>query len=83
MFIFFVLLTAAAFMSIKYIDPIPQKTNIAFHCNDGVSVLKYCPDKLDTCASKALLNYTDEMAAGPSKKQMDFQVKISNRVKLI
>lgn len=59
MFIFFVLLTAGAFMSIKYIDPITQKTNVAFHCNDGVSVLKHCPENFDACATNQLLNYTD------------------------
>lgn len=73
MFIFFVLLTAGAFMSIKYIDPIPQKTNVAFHCNDGVSVLKHCPSAFDECAAKQLIKYTDSIYSNQTDT-MTFQV---------
>lgn len=60
-------------MSIKYIDPIPQKTNIAFHCNDGVSVLKHCPENFDQCATNELLNYTETTYANQTQ-HMEFRV---------
>lgn len=73
MFMFFVLLTAAAFLSIKYIDPIAQKTNVAFHCNDGVSVLKHCPSTFDQCATTQLINYTDSVYTNVTQP-MEFHV---------
>lgn len=52
------LVTAVAFLGIKFIKPINHQANVQFHCNDGVSDLLYCTpatESLDSC----LLNNLD------------------------
>lgn len=54
-------LTAVAFMGIKFIQPIEHTAAIEFHCNDGVADLRYCPanGQLDNCTAAVV---TDESA---------------------
>lgn len=58
MFLICQLMTAVAFLGIKFIQPINHPANVEFHCNDGVSDLQYCTpnsENLDSC----LLNNLD------------------------
>lgn len=52
MFLICQLITAVAFLGIKFIKPINHSANVQFHCNAGVSDLQYCTPStgsLDSC----------------------------------
>lgn len=55
MFVFFIILTVISFSTIQFISPIPKTTQLEFHCNDRFKALKFCPSKLDHCATDAFL----------------------------
>lgn len=62
MFLFFILLTIVSFASIKFITPIPKTTQLEFHCNDGISDLRYSPETIDYCGTERLKNGTNSGA---------------------
>lgn len=57
LFLLFQLLTGIAFFGIQFIKPIEHAATVEFHCNDGVSDLRYCPPNgtdIDTCITDDL-----------------------------
>uniref|UniRef100_A0A8W7K8L3 Major facilitator superfamily associated domain-containing protein n=1 Tax=Anopheles albimanus TaxID=7167 RepID=A0A8W7K8L3_ANOAL len=52
LFLIFQILTAIPFFLIMFIPAIPQETTVTFHCHEGVSNFRYCPDNgttIDKC----------------------------------
>ncbi|XP_049545375.1 major facilitator superfamily domain-containing protein 6 isoform X1 [Anopheles darlingi] len=52
LFLIFQILTAIPFFLIMFIPAIPQETTVSFHCHEGVSDFRYCPDNgttIDKC----------------------------------
>lgn len=62
MFIIFILLTVASFSSVRFISPIVKTTQLEYHCNDGISDLKFCPSSLDHCAADLFLQNSNKNA---------------------
>uniref|UniRef100_A0A182PSF4 Major facilitator superfamily associated domain-containing protein n=1 Tax=Anopheles epiroticus TaxID=199890 RepID=A0A182PSF4_9DIPT len=57
LFLIFQILTAVPFFLIMFIPAIPQDSTVTFHCHDGASDLKYCPDNgtsIDTCLVESI-----------------------------
>ncbi|XP_037908689.1 major facilitator superfamily domain-containing protein 6 isoform X2 [Hermetia illucens] len=56
LFLIFQILTAIAFFAILFIPSIPKSTSMAFHCNNGITDLRYIPENsdLDTCIESSL-----------------------------
>lgn len=73
LFVFFILLTLASFASIQFIPSIPKSTQLHYHCNDGVAVLKFIPSSLDHCAADNTLDSQNATA------NLVYKFDVSNR----
>ncbi|KAJ6640519.1 Major facilitator superfamily domain-containing protein 6, partial [Pseudolycoriella hygida] len=56
LFLIFQILTAVAFFGINFIPQLDHNASVSFHCNDGLSDLRYCPNgTADDCLVADLL----------------------------
>lgn len=62
LFLLFQILTAIAFFGINFIPQVEHNASLEFHCNDGLSDLKYCPNTtIDECLLSDLIReYPDD-----------------------